>query len=291
MKPVMILSEVDVQRVRESLAKTLTPRHKIVIAPCLAEVFVFNRSKGILRRSVKEKWNLIGKGVIALVYNTDSLGQRIEICLISVKTRAVTWRETVVAHLTRLESPQPNYHTFNSTKNFCEKTAIRYENETVASLVLRALSVFSSQSKSLRDTKSVGHKPALRSHSFNVPPRPKHCVQENAIERCTVALSNMQVQQVFNHEGKQVNESQRGSMCRRQVNVISENKRSDLCLSIPDARKRSSTRITTTYHPNDRLLNGKQPARSQSFNLTRRRTEPIIEKPELMVTDLCTTEL
>lgn len=121
MKPVMILSEVDVQRVRESLAKTLTPRHKIVIAPCLAEVFVFNRSKGILRRSVKEKWNLIGKGVIALVYNTDSLGQRIEICLISVKTRAVTWRETVVAHLTRLESPQPNYHTFNSTKNFCEK--------------------------------------------------------------------------------------------------------------------------------------------------------------------------
>lgn len=292
MKPAMVLSEEDVQRVRESLMKTLTPRHKVVIAPCLAEVFVLNKSKSILRRSIKEKWNLIGKGVIALVYNTDSLGQRIEICLTSLKTRAITWRETVLAHLTRIESPQLNYHTFNSTKNFCEKTAIRYDNDTVAGLVLRALSVFSSQSKSLRVTNG-GHKPALRSHSFNVAPRPKHPrAQENAIERCTVALSNMQVQQVLSSEGRSVNDSQSSALYTREVEIIrSESKQSDGLVSSPEMREKSSTHSATTYHPNNRLLSCKQPARSKSFNLVRRRTEPVIERREPMVTDLCTTEL
>ncbi|KAJ7337935.1 hypothetical protein OS493_008094 [Desmophyllum pertusum] len=217
MKPTMVLTDEDVQRVRESLAKTLTPQHKIVIAPCLSEVFVNKIRFSILRRPTKEKWSTVGRGVVALVYNTDSLGQRIEICLTSLKTRAVVWKETVVADLTRIESPQPTFHTFNSTKNFHEKAGIRYENETVARLVLRALSVFSSQSKALRDTRSSsGHKGASRSHSFNVAPRPRHPrarAHESAFERCTVALSNIQIQQVFSAEGRPLAEPQTARMC------------------------------------------------------------------------------
>lgn len=292
MKPAMVLTEDDVQRVRESLLKTLTARHKVVIAPCLAEVSVLNKSKSILRRSFKEKWNTVGKGVIALVYNTDSLGQRIEICLTSIKTQAVIWRETVVAYLTRIESPQPNYHTFNSTKNFYERAAIRYENETVASLVLRALSVFSSQSKSQRDARSPGHKPASRSHSFNVAPRPRHPrAQENAFERCTVALSNIQIQQVFSSEGKPVSEPQRASLCTKPEQNLSQSPQSDRLVSISEVCEKSSTDHTTIYHPNKQLLSCKQPSRSASFSLVRRCTEPVLRRTELMVTDLCTTEL
>lgn len=292
MKPAMVLSGEDVQRVRESLEKTLTPQHKVVIAPCLAEVFVLNKSKSILRRSFKEKWNTIGKGVIALVYNTDSLGQRIEICLTSIKTRAIIWRETVVAYLTRIESPQPNCHTFNSTKNFYEKTAIRYDNETVASLVLRALSVFSSQSKSQRDARSSGHKPASRSHSFNVAPRPRHPrAQENAFERCTVALSNMQIQQVFSSsEGRPVSEPQTASLCTRSAQIVPQSPQSDRLVSVSEACEKSSPDQTTDYH-HKQILSNKRPTRSTSFNLVRRRTEPVLQRTELMVTDLCTTEL
>lgn len=296
MKPAMVLSDEDVQRVRECLVKTLTPRHKVVIAPCLAEVFVLNKSKSILRRSFKEKWNTVGKGVIALVYNTDSLGQRIEICLTSVKTRAVVWRETVVAYLTRIESPQPSYHTFNSTRNFYEKTAIRYENETVASLVLRALNVFSSPSKSQRDARGPGgHKPASRSHSFNVAPRPRHPrAQENAFERCTVALSNIQIQQVFSSEGRPASEPQKGLLCKTTSALTTphaQSQQSERLVSISEACEKSSSDQTTFYHPNKQILSYKQPSRSHSFNLVRRCTEPVINRTDLMVTDLCTTEL
>lgn len=295
MKPAMVLSDEDVQRIRESLEKTLTPRHKVVIAPCLAEVFVLNKSKSILRRSFKEKWSTVGKGVIALVYNTDSLGQRIEICLTSIKTRAVIWRETVVAHLSRIESLQPNYHTFNSTKNFYEKAAIRYENETVASLVLRALSVFSSQSKSQRDARGSGHKAASRSHSFNVAPRPRHPrAQENAFERCTVALSNIQIQQVFSSEGRPSSAPQTASLCGTTSSQTTPQS-GDRLVSISEACEKSSFELSSdqksVYHLNKQLLSYKRPARSTSFNLVRRCTEPVLKRTDLMVTDLCTTEL
>ena len=293
MKPAMVLSGEDVQRVRESLGKTLTPQHKVVIAPCLAEVFVLNKSKSILRRSFKEKWNTIGKGVIALVYNTESLGQRIEICLTSIKTRAVIWRETVVAYLTKIESLQPNCHTFNSTKNFYEKTAIHYENETVADLVLRALSVFSSQSKSQRDVRSPGHKPALRSHSFNVAPRPRHPrAQENAFERCTVALSNIQIQQVFSsREGRPDIAPQAASLYTRSAQIVPQSPQCNRLVSVSEVCEKNSPDQTTDYHQKQ-ILSNKRPSRSTSFNLVRRRTEPVLQKTELiMVTDLCTTEL
>lgn len=298
MKPAMVLSDKDVQRVRESLTKTLTPQHKVVIAPCLAEVLVLNKSKSILRRSFKEKWNSVGKGVIALVYNTDSLGQRIEICLTSIKSREVIWRETVVAHLSRVESPQPNYHTFNSTKNFFEKAAIRYDNETVANLVLRALSVFSSQSKS---AKVSGHKPASRSHSFTVAPRPRHArAQEakSAFERCTVAISNLHIQQVFSSDGRPVSAPQTASMCGTSsaLTASQSQQRSDCLFSVCESREQNSTQLSSdqnsVHHFNKQPLNNNRPVRSTSFNLVRRCTEPVLKpRTDLLVTDLCTTEL
>lgn len=293
MKPAMVLSDEDVQRVRESLVKTLSPQHRVVIAPCLAEVFVLNKRKSILRRSFKEKWNTVGKGVIALVYNTDSLGQRIEICLTSIKTRAVVWRETVVAYLTRIESPQPTYHTFNSTKNFYEKAAICYDNETVAGLVLRALSVFSSQSKSHRDARGSGHKPASRSHSFTVAPRPRHPrAQENAFERCTVALSNIQIQQVFSAEGIPACKPQKASLCRTtSARTAPQSQQSERLVSISEVCEKAPSDQRSVYHSNKQLLNYKQPALSTRFNLGRRCTDPLLTKTDLMVTDLCTTEL
>ncbi|XP_078359679.1 uncharacterized protein LOC144644132 [Oculina patagonica] len=289
MKPTMVLTDEDVQRIRESLAKTLTPRHKIVIAPCLAEVFVNKVRLSILRRPTKEKWSTVGQGVVALVYNTDSLGQRIEICLTSIKTRSVVWRETVVADMTRIESPQPTFHTFNSTKNFHEKLGIRYENETVASLVLRALSVFSSQSKST--SRGSGHKPASRSHSFNVAPRPKHRVHETAFERCTVALSNIQIQQVFSSEGRPLAQPQIARVFGGETSAEttpSQGKGRHL-VSISEVSEKPPVDISRIECPViPELFTKKRPVRSLSLN--RRRTEPVLRR-DLMVTDLCTTEL
>lgn len=290
MKPTMVLTDEDVLRIRESLAKTLTPRHKVVIAPCLAEVFVNKIRLSILRRPTKEKWSTVGRGVVALVYNTDSLGQRIEICLTSLKTRAVVWRETVVADMTRIESPQPTFHTFNSTKNFHEKAGIRYENETVASLVLRALSVFSSQSNSQRGS---GHKPAARSHSFNVAPRPRHPrAHETAFERCTVALSNIQIQQVFSAEGRPLAAPQIATPCGEEVSAPAtrSQKRDRHLLSITEVCEKPTTDISRIERPaKPEILNNNRPVRS--FSLVRRCTEPVLKRRDLMVTDLCTTEL
>lgn len=294
MKPTMVLTDEDVLRIRESLAKSLTPSHKIVIAPCLAEVFVNKIRLSILRRPTKEKWSSVGQGVVALVYNTDSLGQRIEICLTSIKTRAVVWRETVVADMTRIESPQPTFHTFNSTKNFHEKAGIRYENETVARLVLRALSVFSSQSKSqLRDTiRGTGHKPASRSHSFNVAPRPRHRAHESAFERCTVALSNIQIQQVFSAEGRHLAEPQVARVCGETSAQTTPPQEKDRHLvSISEVSEKPTvdiSRIECPVKPAE-LFTKKRPVRSLS--LVRRCTEPVLKRRDLMVTDLCTTEL
>lgn len=292
MKPTMVLTDEDVLRIRESLAKTLTPRHKIVIAPCLAEVFVNKVRLSILRRPTKEKWSTVGRGVVALVYNTDSLGQRIEICLTSIKTRAVVWRETVVADMTRIESPQATFHTFNSTKNFHEKAGIRYENETVAGLVLRALSVFSSQSKSqLRDaSRGSGHKPASRSHSFTVAPRPRHrAAHETALERCTVALSNIQIQQVFSAEGRPLVEPQIARVCgETSARSTPPQKRHQHLVSISEVSEKPAVDISRIERPvKPETFTSKRPVRS----LVRRCTEPVIKRRDLMVTDLCTTEL
>lgn len=295
MKPTMVLTDEDVLRIRESLAKTLTPRHKVVIAPCLAEVFVNKMRLSILRRPTKEKWSAVGRGVVALVYNTDSLGQRIEICLTSLKTRAVVWRETVVADMTRIESPQPTFHTFNSTKNFHEKAGIRYENETVASLVLRALSVFSSLSNSHRDTsRGSGHRPASRSHSFNVAPRPRHPrAHETAFERCTVALSNIQIQQVFSAEERPLAAPQIATPCGEEASAfttLSQEKDRHL-VSISEVCEKPTTDISRIERPaKPELLNNKRPVR-RSYSLVRRCTEPVLKRRDLMVTDLCTTEL
>ena len=290
MKPTMVLTDEDVLRIRESLAKTLTPRHKVVIAPCLAEVFVNKIRLSILRRPTKEKWSTVGRGVVALVYNTDSLGQRIEICLTSLKTRAVVWRETVVADMTRIESPQPTFHTFNSTKNFHEKAGIRYENETVASLVLRALSVFSSQSNSQR---SSGHKPAARSHSFNVAPRPRHPrAHETAFERCTVALSNIQIQQVFSAERMPLAAPQIATPCGEEESALTtrSQKRDRHLVSITEVCEKPTADISRIERPGKpEILNNNRPVRS--YSLVRRCTEPVLKRRDLMVTDLCTTEL
>ena len=293
MKPTMVLTDEDVLRIRESLAKTLTPRHKVVIAPCLAEVFVNKMRLSILRRPTKEKWSTVGRGVVALVYNTDSLGQRIEICLTSLKTRAVVWRETIVADMTRIESPQSTFHTFNSTKNFHEKAGIRYENETVAGLVLRALSVFSSQSNSKRDTlRGSGHKPALRSHSFNVAPRPRHPrAHETAFERCTVALSNIQIQQVFSAEGRPLTAPQIATLRREETSAPTRSQEKDRHLvSITEVCEKPTTDISRIERPTKpEILNNNRPVRS--FSLVRRCTDPVLKRRDLMVTDLCTTEL
>lgn len=291
MKPTMVLTDEDIQRIRESLAKTLTPRHKIVIAPCLAEVLVYKIRLSILRRPTKEKWSTVGRGVIALIYNTDSLGQRIEVCLTSLKTRAVVWKETVVADLTRIESPQPTFHTFNSTKNFNEKAGIRYENETIARLVLRALSVFSSQSKSLsKDASKVsGHKPASRSHSFNVAPRPRHPrAHESAFERCTVALSNIQIQQVFSTEGRQLAERQTATLFEGKTASQENNRR---LVSITEGCEKTMNDISRFENPSNKLFTCQPRPVHRNLSLVRRCTEPVFKKRDLMVTDLCTTEL
>lgn len=288
MKPTMVLTDEDVQRIRESLAKALTPRHKIVIAPCLAEVFVYKIRLSILRRPTKEKWSAVGRGVIALVYNTDSLGQRIEICLTSLKTRAVVWKETVVADLTRIESLQPTFHTFNSTKNFHEKAGIRYENETVARLVLRALSVFSSQHNRDAASRGSGHKPASRSHSFNVAPRPRHPrAHESAFERCTVALSNIQIQQVFSTEGRPQAAPQTATAC---VGTTAPKESDRRLVSITEGSEKTTSDISRIENSSNQLFTYKRPIR-RSYSLVRRCTEPVLKKRDLMVTDLCTTEL
>jgi len=189
---------------------------------------------------------------------------------------------------------QPTFHTFNSTKNFHEKAGIRYENETVASLVLRALSVFSSQSNSKRDTlRGSGHRPALRSHSFNVAPRPRHPrAHETAFERCTVALSNIQIQQVFSAEGRPLAAPQIATPCGEEASALtarSQEKDRHL-VSISEVCEKPTTDISRIERPaKPEILNNNRPV--WSFSLVRRCTEPVLKRRDLMVTDLCTTEL
>lgn len=171
MKPIMVLTNEAIKRIRDMLAKVFGSSHKIVIAPCMAEVYV-NKNRDSFRKPAKVKWNSVDRGVIALVFDTDSCSKRLLICLTSPKSGDVLWKETVVPYST-VASPHPTFQTINSTRNFCEQAGILYENKTVARLVFQALELFTSHDK---DPSKVKGTNVMRSHSFNVAPRPKHPV-------------------------------------------------------------------------------------------------------------------
>ena len=193
------------ERIRSRLTRIFGSNHKIVIAPCMAEVYT-SKNRDALRKAAKVKWSSIDRGVVALVYDTDSFSKKLVICLSSPKSGDVLWKETIVPYST-VASPHPTFQTFNSTRSFSEQAGILYENKTVARLVFQALEGFTSRVEGGK-AKSTA---VMRSHSFSVAPRHKHAsASGNPVARAASAPST---------EGRtsRVGTSEDGSRSTRRV--------------------------------------------------------------------------
>lgn len=266
----MALTDETMKSVRETLSKTFGSQHKIVIAPCMVEVYL-NKTKDLLRSAGNVKWRLLARGVIGLIYDLEKRGQKIRVCLVSPSSAGeIAWQETVVA-FTTVRSPHPAFHTFNSTKNLYEQIGILYENKCIARMVFQALSVFT-QCPTKDLSRARKNKIPLRSYSFNVAPRPRPHARQAAVERCTVALSNVEVQQAFSTIQTIHSQPLVATVCQR-VNDTTKS-------------EESVTGSTSTNYIGSEF-----------------RLEPVLENVDmnfnvipdlcdrLMTTDLCTTEL
>ena len=266
----MALTDETMRSVRDTLTKNFGSQHKIVIAPCMVEIYL-NKTKDLLRSVGNVKWRLHARGVIGLVYDLEKRGQKIRVCLVSPSSAGdIAWQETVV-EFTTVRSPHPAFHTFNSTRNLYEQIGILYENKCIARMVFQALSVFT-QCPTNDLSRARKNKIPLRSYSFNVAPRPRPHARQTAVERSTVALSNVEVQQAFSTMHSIHSQPLVATVCRRD-NDTKESKQS------------TSGRTSTNYV-------------RKEFRL-----EPVLENVDmnlnvipdlcdrLMTTDLCTTEL
>lgn len=206
----MSYSDETIDFVRNELSKSYS-EHKIIIAPCRAEVYT-SKSKDFLKKPSDVKWKLLNSGLLAVVYNTKENRERLILCLASPKTATVIWKETVVP-FTIIDCPHPTFHTLTSAKNFQERAGILYENKKVARLVFQVMEMFTSRNQS----PSSSSKRVQRSLSFSVSsrtvPRPNSRGMRSTFEMCTLALSKIQIQQVFSTETLRVSNPMVATIC------------------------------------------------------------------------------
>ena len=247
----MAIPDETVQFVHAELSKSYG-EHKIIIAPCKAEVY-FSKTKDFFKKTSDIKWTLVGSGLMAVIYNTKENRERLQLCLASPKTANIIWQEMVVPYTT-IDCPHPTFHTLTSTRNYQQRAGVLYQNKCVARLVFHVMTMFTSQTRSETSSKKV-----MRSQSFCVAPRhrtnPPQAMR-NTFEKCTVALSKIHIQQAFSSKDTslpEVSGPMMATVCKSKQLEISS---SESCL-IPKSEESMQKEI----------------------------------QPELLTTDLCTTEL
>ena len=272
MKATMALTEKNVISVRETLFKTFGNKSKIVVAPCMVEVYI-SKTKELLRSVGDVKWRLLARCILGLVYDCENRGQKIRVCLVSANSSAdLIWQETVVA-FTTVRSPHPAFHTFNSTKNLYEQIGLLYENKCVARMVFQALSVFTQcPERDLLRAKKDKNRP-IRSQSFSVASRQKALAREPAVERCTMALSHVEVQQAFSTMQSTLSKPLTATVCQGDAETRE--------------RKGSIVKTTTKRSPGGEF---KLETVFENIDINYNNFIPdLCDRP--MTTDLCTTEL
>lgn len=269
----MALTDQTMKSIRETLSKTFGSQNKIVIAPCMVDVYL-SKTKDLLSRSVGDgKWRLIARGVLGLVYDLKNRGQKIRVCLVSASSVAdLVWQETVVA-FTTVRSPHPSFHTFNSTRNLYEQIGLLYENKCVAQMVFEALSVFTKcPTKNLSQGREDRSRPA-RSKSFTIASRVRsNNARQASVERCTVAFSNVEVQQAFSTMQSTRSEPLEATVCQKDT----------------DSRERKES---VEGNATGRRLGGEFGLETvfENIDINLNVIPDFCDRP--MTTDLCTTEL
>ncbi|XP_001628870.2 uncharacterized protein LOC5508289 [Nematostella vectensis] len=256
----MAFPEETLQRIRSVMSKTFGSQNKIIIAPCMVEVYT-TKTRDFLKKPSEVKWTLKGTGLLAVIHDSVGTRDRLQLCLSSAKTSEILWQETVVP-FTTVDSPHPTFHTLSSTRNFQERTGILYQNKAVARLVFQVMTMFTSQ----RGPENKSARNVFRSKSFCVAPRPRASPGSeinHAFERSTLALSKVQVHRAFSTE----NASGSGPMVAT-------------ALCSRGLRNSTDREIITREQISQEL------SMRRSICLQTRQSES-----SLMTTDLCTTEL
>lgn len=135
---------------------------KVIIAPSLVGVYV-NDNKDVLMQStaISHHWKFQHRGLLALVYHPAL--DRLKLMVVDEKSGRMQWMETL-GDYTNYVGIHDVFHILNSSKNFCQKIGLYYEEEKVARMIAETLQILNALRR--REARRGG-KIIARSKSFN----------------------------------------------------------------------------------------------------------------------------
>lgn len=297
----------------------LNPECRVIVAPAMVGVYI-NKSKDVLMKTaLSHHWKFQNRGLLSLVYHP--ILNRLKFIVAEEKSGKVIWQETF-GDYTNYEPIHAVFHILNSSKNFCQKIGLFYDDEKVANMVHDTMDAFTAQRRREQAHRDRTGKLPLRSRSFNSSERVKievkltrsysNSMGDIKIQRTALSLLEDEAKKYVSKERSRrtslkkmlsgIRSSFRGRTRRQETSEAELNerrKRSRLSTSVAedgkevsvmqDCLSRHAIQITTSQSNTNGL--------SVNWKLSDVELEEIYrlsyfkENNNVPSTDLCTTEL
>ena len=160
---IMAVKDETLVYVRDKVS-ALNPECKVIVAPTLVGVYINKTKDVLLRAGLSLHWKFQQRGLLALIYHP--LLNRLKLMVVDEKCGRMQWQETF-GDYTNYECIHDVFHILNSSKNFCQKIGLFYEDSKVAKMVSGTLEVFSAQRRHEQARRDGNGKLVVRSKSFN----------------------------------------------------------------------------------------------------------------------------
>lgn len=141
----------------------LNPECKVIVAPSIIGVYANKTRDVLMNTALSLHWKFQFRGLLAFVYHP--IVNRLKLVVVEGKSGQLLWQETF-GDYTNYEPIHAVFHILNSSRNFCQKIGLFYDDEKVADMVHDTMDAFTAQRRRKQVLGDRSGKMA-RSKSFN----------------------------------------------------------------------------------------------------------------------------